>query len=213
MNSVDYESYMGFGREAQDGLYIEFGPYYRQHEFAPSSLTNPGFQVPGDFTAYGARAYLEQRAIQMDRRSGMPQQGFVLTLTGEREWNDSEGTFGLVAAGGEGAQLPASLWRARGRLEWYVPQSDALTWEIFAYGGMQDPRDRIFNSEGQRPLGYEWADAQLRLRWLIGRSISVNYAAAEAGCPLQRIELPLPLEPQNPSIPLIKLLSPLSQLV
>ncbi|MEC9048060.1 MAG: hypothetical protein VYA51_08600 [Planctomycetota bacterium] len=171
---ADYESYMGFGREAQDGLYIEFGPYYRQHEFAPSSLTNPAFQVPDDFNAYGGRAYLEQRAIQMDRRSGLPQQGFLLTLTGEREWNDSEGTFGLIGAGGEGAQLPASVWRARGRLEWYVPQSDSWTWEIFAYGGMQDARDRVFNSEGQRPLGHEWADAQLRLRWLIGRSITLT---------------------------------------
>jgi|GEM_PF-1755841 len=175
----DYESYLGFGREASDGLYIEFGPYYRRHEFAASDLTNSdptlagpaAFILPQDYDCYGSRIYLEQRAIQMDRRRGMPQQGFVLTLVGEREWISSSEVFGSEL---NRSSLPEALWRARGRLEWYIPSSDALTWEVFASGGVQDERDRVFNFEGQRPIGHQWGDGQLRLRWLIGNSVTVT---------------------------------------
>ena len=127
---ADYESYMGFGREAQDGLYIEFGPYYRQHEFAPSSLTNPAFQVPDDFNAYGGRASWSSARDPDGPTLRSASARLPVDAHGEREWNDSEGTFGLIGAGGEGAQLPASVWRARGRLEWYVPQSDSWTWRF-----------------------------------------------------------------------------------
>lgn len=167
----DYEGYMGFGREASDGLYIEFGPYYRQHEFSRSDLTafNPTFEIPDDYAAYGGRAYIEQRAIQMDRRRGMPQQGFLLTLIGEREWNDSSQSIG---ADGQRTVLPGAVWRARGRLEWYIPGSDSFTWEVFASGGLQDKKDRVFNFESQRPIGHEWGDGQLRLRWMFSDSIT-----------------------------------------
>jgi len=167
----DYETYLGFGKEAQDGLYIEFGPFYRTLEFRRSDLTSPDYTIPDDYDAYGGRMYLEQRQVQMDRRLGMPQQGFVLTVIGEREWNDSSKSFGTSL---NGTTLPSALWRARGRLEWYVPASDGLTWEVFASGGVQDERDRITNAEGQRPLGYEWGDGQLRLRWLVGSTLTIT---------------------------------------
>jgi hypothetical protein len=167
----DYETYLGFGKEASDGLYVEFGPYYRKLEFERSDLTSPDYTIPDDFDAYGGRMYLEQRAVQMDRRLGMPQQGFVLTLIGEREWNDSSQSFGTSL---NSTRLPSAVWRARGRLEWYVPASDGLTWEIFARGGVQDERDRVTNFEGQRPLGHEWGDGQLRLRWLVGSTLTIT---------------------------------------
>ena len=170
---ADYESYLGFGREASDGLYIEFGPYYRQHEFSRSDLTsfNPTFQIPEDFAVYGGRMYIEQRAVQMDRRRGMPQQGFVLTLIGEREWIDASQPFGAAL---NTTSLPSALWRARGRLEWYIPGSDSFTWEVFASGGVQDEKDRVVNFEGQRPIGHEWGDGQLRLRWMVGDTITLT---------------------------------------
>lgn len=180
---ADYEGYIGFGREAQDGLYIELGPYYRQHDFSRSDLTFANYTLPEDFAAYGARMYLEQRAVQMDRRRGLPQQGFVLTLVGEREWNDSNQAFGLV--GVSETRLPNAVWRARGRLEWYIPAGDAATWEIFAYGGIQDDTDRIQNIQGQRPLGNQWGDGQLRLRFHVGQwmtftpFVNVQYSRTE----------------------------------
>jgi hypothetical protein len=167
----DYEVYTGFGREANDGIYIEFGPYYRKHEFSRSGLTPVTFTTPTDYDAYGGRMFVEQRAVQMDRRLGMPQQGFVLTLIGEREWNNSSGSFGTAQ---NSTVLPSAVWRARGRLEFYIPGSDALTWELFARGGVQDERDRVFNFEGQRPLGHQWGDGQVRLRWLLSDSLTLT---------------------------------------
>tara|TARA_R110002072_G_scaffold269796_3_gene429150 strand:+ start:10425 stop:11597 length:1173 start_codon:yes stop_codon:yes gene_type:complete len=166
----DYEGYIGFGREAQDGLYIELGPYYRQHSFARSKLTFGNYTLPEDYAAYGARMYLEQRAVQMDRRRGLPQQGFVLTLVGEREWNDSSRPFGTP--GFTQTRLPNSAWRARGRLEWYIPASDSATWEVFVNGGLHDEKDRLQSIQGDRPLGSQWADGQLRLRFHIGQSMT-----------------------------------------
>ena len=167
----DYEGYIGFGREAQQGLYVELGPYYRDHSFRRGDLREPaGFRLPEDFAAYGGRLYLEQNSGQLDRRRGTPRDGFALTLVGEREWNDSEGQIGRD---GFTTELPSAVWRVRGRLEWYVPSSDSATWEIFAHAGWQDEKDRLQNSEAQRPLGNQWADAQLRLRLELGSAFTV----------------------------------------
>jgi hypothetical protein len=167
----DYEAYAGFGRVAQGALFVELGPFYRWNRFERTGLTRPDFQVPDDYEAYGGRIYIEQANVQMDRRLGMPQEGFVLTLAGEREWNNSDGQIGRT---GFASSLPNAVWRARGRLEWYVPSSDATTWEIFATGGWQDELDRVRNTEGQKPLGYIWADAQIRLRVQLGDSFTVT---------------------------------------
>ena len=168
----DYEGYIGFGREAQDGLYIELGPYYGRKDFKRSELTFSNYQLPDDFAVYGARMYLEQRAVQMDRRRGLPQQGFVLSLVGEREWNNSNRSFGTV--GVDETRLPSAVMRARGRLEWYIPASDAATWQIFVHRGIQHERDRLQNIEGQRPLGNQWAEGQLRLRFHLGQSMTIT---------------------------------------
>lgn len=165
----DYEGYIGFGREASDGLYIEFGPFYRTLDFQRSALTAVNYRLPEDYNAYGGRMYLEQRAVQYDRRRGVPQSGFVLSLIGEREWNNSNQAFGTVDV--DETRLPNAAWRARGRLEWYIPASDSATWEVFVNGGWQDETDRVQNIEGQRALGSQWADGQLRLRFHLGQSV------------------------------------------
>ncbi|MBM4062789.1 MAG: hypothetical protein FJ265_17090 [Planctomycetes bacterium] len=166
----DYEGYLGFGRDAQ-GLYIELGPYYRQNDFARGDRTPNSFTIPEDYAAYGGRLYLEQSSVQMDRRRGMPRDGFVLTLLGEREWNDSQGEIGTA---GFLTELPSAVWRMRGRLEWYVPSSDDMTWEIFARGGYCDEKDRVVNYDSTHPLGNLWGDAQLRLRIHLGSSWTVT---------------------------------------
>jgi hypothetical protein len=167
----DYEGYLGFGREASPGLYLELGPYYRTHDFQRSRLTPASFTLPDDFAAYGGRVSLEQSTVQYDRRRGMPRDGFVLSVTGEREWNDSDVRFG---ASGFLTGLPSAVWRARGRLDWYVPASDSACWEVFASGGWHDEKDRLQNTEGQRPLGNQWADAQLRLRLHLSNSLTLT---------------------------------------
>lgn len=170
----DYEGYLGVGREASDGIYMEFGPYYKRFSFRNpdrTSLLQSDFVLPEDFAAYGGRLYIEQRALQMDRRRGVPKAGYVLTLTGEREWNDSNTEFGRI--GLYSTELPNAVWRARGRLEWYIPAGDGVAMEVFVHGGWQDEKDRLQNTEGQRPLGNQWGDGQVRLRWSLTESWDV----------------------------------------
>ncbi len=169
----DYEGYVGFGREAQQGLYVELGPFYKQLNFRRSDVikTPPTFTIPEDYAAYGGRLYLEQNGVQLDSRRGMPRDGYALTLIGEREWNDSRGLIGTSIFATE---LPSAVWRLRGRLAWYVPSSDDATWEIFANGGWSDEKDRVQNYEAQRPLGHQWVDAQLRLRLHLGSSMTLT---------------------------------------
>jgi len=167
----DWEGYIGFGKETQ-GLYIELGPYYRKLDFQRSDLTAPPsqFTVPDGFNAYGLRAYVEQSTLQFDRRRGSVREGYALTLCGEREWNDSQGEFGSAAFLTE---LPSAVWRLRGRLDWYIPASESICWEVFAAGGWHDEKDRLQNTDGSRPLGNQWGDVQVRLRFDLGQSFSL----------------------------------------
>lgn len=170
----DYEGYLGFGKEAEQGLYVELGPFYRRNSFRSSSLAggSSSFVIPEDYAAYGGRLYIEQNTAQMDRRRGMAQSGYVLTLMGEREWNDSEGVIGDSASGE--TELPSGLWRVRARLEWYIPSTDTMTWEIFGRGGWHDQKDRVTNDDASRPLGDQWGDVQARLRISLGNSWTVT---------------------------------------
>jgi len=163
----DYEGYLGFGREASPGLFVEVGSYYRQSDFSRSDLTAPAFVIPNDFASYGARIYLEQNTMQLDRRRGTPRDGGVATVIAEQEWNDSAGAFG---APGFTSDLPSQVWRVRGRFDWYTPATDNSIWEVFIKGAWSDKKDRVQNFEAQRPLGHQWADAALRLRIHVGES-------------------------------------------
>lgn len=172
----DYEGYLGFGREASPGLFVEFGAFYGRKEFERNDDTAANYVIPGDYDVYGGRIFMEQGTVQLDRRTGLPQDGFILTLVGEREWNDSEGTFGVVS--GFESELPSAVWRARGRIEWYLPQSDGVTWEIFANGRLTDEQDRVVNSQAEHPQGDLWVDAQVRLRFHLGDAITLSPFAA-----------------------------------
>jgi hypothetical protein len=180
----DYEAYLGFGKDLQPGLYLEFGPYYRSLDFDARTYTPATvdtFRTPDDHNAYGGRLYIEQATVEYDRRRLMPRQGFVLSLLGEREWNDSDREFGTDVYA---TSLASAYWRMRGRLAWYVPATDDLCWEIFGMGGWQDDKDRLQNTEGQRPLGSQWGDAQIRLRIHVGlldRALRAGAVLAHVG--------------------------------
>ena len=168
----DYEAYLGFGREVDQALFVEFGPYYGRKDFERNDRTNPSFSIPNNYDVYGVRMFVEQNNIQLDRRKGLPRRGYLLTLVGEREWNDSDNPIG--EDGFYQTSLPDAAWRARGRLEWYIPQASDSAWEIFASGWLTDKKDRVVNSEAQHPQGNMWVDAQLRLRLPIGEGITVT---------------------------------------
>jgi hypothetical protein len=175
-DGADYEAYLGFGKDSGQGLYVDLGPFYKRLSFDRSRLTRSAppelaYTIPEDFAAYGGRLYIEQNAVQLDRRTGMPRDGFVLTLVGEREWNTSKSAFGLATTKSE---LPDAVYRANGRLDWYVPATDALTWEIFAQGGLADRRDRLVAMDSSHALGNQWGDVQLRLRCQVGNSWTIT---------------------------------------
>lgn len=168
----DAEAYLGFGRMASEGLFIEFGPFYHKYDFDRNAQTAPNYVIPNGFAAYGARVHAEQNTLQMDRRSGLPRDGYMAALVVEREWNDSEGTFGVTS--GFQSELASSFWRGRARVEWYIPQASEGAWEIFASGALTDETDRVVDYDASHPQGNMWADAQLRLRLPYGDSISLT---------------------------------------
>lgn len=168
----DFEAYLGFGKPVQEGLFLEFGPFYRKNTFDSTSRTAINYTIPENYNAYGGRAFLEQNNIKLDRNRGEPREGYVFTLVGEREWNDSSGQFGVT--GGWETELPKAVWRARGRTEIYVPQGDSSTWEIFATGAWLDPSDRVVEFDAQHPQGDLWVDGQLRLRFDFGDSFTLT---------------------------------------
>jgi hypothetical protein len=126
--------------------------------------------VPAHFSP-AREAGLTIAITSFSYRRGLPRDGYVLTLIGEREWNNSRGDYG---ADGFTTELPSAVWRARGRLDWYLPASDSVCWEIYGAGGWQDDKDRLQNTDSQRPLGSIWADAQLRLRIHLGQSFTLT---------------------------------------
>jgi hypothetical protein len=167
----DWDAYLGFGREAAEGLFIEFGPYYGKKSFDRNQDTAPNYVIPDDHATYGGRIHIEQNTVQLDRNSGLPRSGFIATAVIEREWNDSQNQFGVTS--GFLTELPSAVWRARGKLQWYVPQSSDSAWEILAGAMLTDEKDRVVDYDAQHPQGNLWVDAQLRLRVPVGDSFTL----------------------------------------
>ena len=168
----DYEAYLGFGREAAQDLFVEFGPFYRRNSFDRNERTELSYTVPDDYAAYGSRVYIEQHTVQLDRRTRAPRGGYLFTVVLEREWNRSSGEFGTTP--GFTSELPSAVWRGRGRMEWYIPQGSDSAWEIFATAALTDETDRVVNYDASHPQGHMWADAQLRYRLPFGDSFTLS---------------------------------------
>ena len=158
----EYSAYLGFATEPQEGILIEAGPFYTNHSFDRNSQTASTFAIPDDYNAYGARTSLEQNTLQWDRVTGRPTSGFIITLTVEREWNDSSATIGTL--GGFQSRLPEAVWRGRGHLEWYFPQSDSMVFDLQVDAQLTDEKDRVYNSQSEKPPGQFWVDGEVGAR-------------------------------------------------
>lgn len=167
----DYNIGLAINREAAEDLRIEIGGFYRRNSFDRNENTATDYVIPDDYNAYGGRVWVEHNTLQLNRATGRPDSGFILTLAAEKEFNDSDGRFGTT--GIFESTLPSSVWRARGHLEWLFPQSDTSTWEVFVDGSFSDRKDRVYNSDAQKPIGFLWFDAELRYRFDVGRSLTL----------------------------------------
>ncbi|MEM7199599.1 MAG: hypothetical protein AAF628_04995 [Planctomycetota bacterium] len=169
---LDYGAQLTFARELSEGLRMEFGPFFRRMTFDRNEDTPVNYVTPDDFSAYGVRAFLEHGTLVLDRVTGRPRDGFVLTLVGEREQNDASRRFGTV--GIFETDLPSGLWRGRGHLEWYYQQSSLATWGLRVDGQISDEKDRVYNYDAQKPQGHLWVDGQLGLRLDFGQALAVE---------------------------------------
>ncbi len=173
---TDYGAFLGFGGAAGEGLTVEIGPYIRKFSFDANRTTDPTYVLPDDFLAYGVRAFAEHNTLMLDRRTGRPSAGFILTIRFEAERNDSDRTFGSPNFL---TRLPSGLWRGRAHLEWYIPQSDLGTWSIRVDGEVADDEDRISNIDAQQPIGHQWADGELGLRLNFGPIAVTPFASGQ----------------------------------
>ncbi len=155
-----------------EGLRLEVAGFYRGMSFDANENTAPNYVIPDDFNAWGARVFLEQSTLEFDRLDGRPRQGFVLTLIGEREVNDSDREFGTI--GVFQSRLPSGLWRGRGRLEWYFPQTTSTTWDLLLNAQLTDELDRVYNYDAQKPQGNFWIDGTLGFRIDVGSAFAVR---------------------------------------
>lgn len=169
---MDWGVSLSVAKEVAESLRFEAGPFYRHYSFDRNSDTAPNFIVPDNYNAWGARAFLEHNTVVLDRVTGRPDHGFIATVGIEREQNDSDQTFGEV--GVSESRLPSGVWRGRGHLEWYLPQSKTGTWEIEVDGAITDKEDRVYIYDAQKPIGHIWVDANLRFRFELDLSLWVS---------------------------------------
>lgn len=167
----DYTAALSVNREVAEDLRVEIGGFFRKNTFDRNENTASDYTIPDDYNAYGFRGWLEHNTLKLNRLNGRPDGGFVLTLSAEQEYNRSDRRFGT--AGIYESTLPSSVWRARGHLEWFFPQSDTSTWELFVDASYSDRKDRVYNSDAQKPIGFLWFDAELRYRFDVGQSLVV----------------------------------------
>lgn len=167
-DSMDYGAYLGFSTAVGEGATLEIGPFYRRYEFDRSDLTGPGYAIPEDFNAYGARLYFEQSTLQIDPQRSLPYSGFLATLRGEYERNDSNETFGTALWA---TRLPTAFWRGLLHLEWYFPTEGSSVWELRVDGEINDDKDRIHIYDAQKPIGEYWGDATVGYRLELARGL------------------------------------------
>lgn len=165
---MDYGVGLSLGRNLAEDLYFEGGIFWNRRTFERNGDTPANYVIPDDYNAYGARIWLEHNTLALNRRTGWPDEGFILTVALEREQNDSSRTFGR--SGVFESTLPSGVFRGVGHLEWFVPQGDTGVWEIVVDGRVSDKKDRVDNYDAYRPQGHMTFDGELRFRWELGES-------------------------------------------
>lgn len=168
----DYGVALATSRLVDPQFRVEIAGFYRRLQFASNETTAPTYTVPGDYNAYGGRIILEQQTLTLDRETGRPNAGFLFSILGEREQNDSDARFGTQ--GVFESELPVGVWRGRGHLEWFFPHTETSTFALMLDGNVSPEEDRVYNYEASKPIGNLWFDGQLRWRLAVGRALTIT---------------------------------------
>jgi hypothetical protein len=158
----DYGARVAFGQELDHKLRAELGPFFHSYSFDRNNDTAADYTIPDDYNAYGARLTVEHNTLTMSRAHGLPEQGYLVTLAGEREQNDSSRKFGVV--GGFESTLPSGLWRGEGHVEFYHTDAGGGTWEVTLDAQFTDEEDRVYNNDADKPNGNLWVDGVIGYR-------------------------------------------------
>ncbi len=168
----DWGVRLSYGKELDNKMRAEMGPFFHAYYFDDNSDTRPDYTIPDDYNAWGARATIEQNMLTLSRSPGLPEQGYLATLAGEREQNDSSRTFGQ--AGFFETRLPSGLWRGEGHLEFYHTDQSGGTWEIVLDGQFTDEEDRVYNNDAEKPNGNLWVDGTIGYRLVFDDTLFIT---------------------------------------
>jgi len=167
----DWRARLSFATNVAQGVRGEIGAFYGRNEFARHGRTAQAFKLPSDYKVYGLSLIAEDNKLEIDRRSLLPFRGSLLTVWIEREWNDSNDSFGIT---GRESSLPSSVIRGGGHLEWYFPYSNSGTWVLNVDAGMTAEDDRIHIYDASKPIGEWYVDSRLDYRILLSDLITLR---------------------------------------
>ncbi|PIE25617.1 MAG: hypothetical protein CSA62_00775 [Planctomycetota bacterium] len=162
---------LSFAMQFTESIKGEAGPFFGQNRFDRNKQTPSGYKLPDGHNAYGFHFRAEDNTLQYDPRTLLPMAGYIATIWGEREWNDSSGDLGF---GGRLRELPKSLWRAGAHLELYVPYTHTGAFIFQADGGWCAEDDYLYMHDAGKPIGEIWVDLRLDYRQLFGSFLSVT---------------------------------------
>lgn len=168
----DWGARLSYGREVDNNTRLEFGPFFHSYDFDRNSDTAADYVIPDDYNAYGGRLVYEQNTLTLSRNHGLPEQGLLLNLAVEREQNNSNRTFGVIAF--NESRLPSGLWRGEGHLEFYHTDPGGSTWEVTVDAQLTDEDDRVFNNDAEKPNGYLWVDGTVGYRMVFMDALFVT---------------------------------------
>ncbi len=172
----DYGARLGVSREVDAGMRLEGSTFYKVYDFSRNKDTASDFTEPDNFSAYGARITLEQNTVTLNRRSGLPESGYLWTIAAEREQNDSSKIWGVT--GGFQSELPRGIWRGQAHLEMFIPNGASGVFELDVDASLSDEDDRVYNNRAEHPQGNLWADGILGYRMVFGDGFIITPKAA-----------------------------------
>jgi hypothetical protein len=166
-----WKARLSYSTQLSETIRGEAGPFFGQHSFDRSSRTPAAYQLPDDHNVYGVHVRVEDSTLQYDKRTLLPQAGYLASAWFEREWNDSSADIGFA---GNRQSMPEAVWRGGGHLEYYVPYTNTGAFVLEADGAWFADNDYVQIHSTDKPVGEIWVDVRLDYRQLLGDYLTIK---------------------------------------